>query len=204
MQNDYSPLMPGHVYHLYNHAVGSENLFREDANYSYFLERYRKYISPVCRTFSYALMPNHFHLLVQVRQMEDIVPLAQPLKILTSLNEGAAYVMQQFSNLCNAYAKAYNKKYNRRGALFVDYIRRKMVDNTHYFQQVVLYHHYNPVKHGFCDKPYDYRFTSFSAYYNNQPSLLEREVVIGRFGGLAAFIARHEGFNWRFEDDVDF
>ena len=34
------------VYHIYNRANGSENLFREEKNYDFFLTRYKKYIQP--------------------------------------------------------------------------------------------------------------------------------------------------------------
>lgn len=204
MRNNFIPLLPGQVYHLYNHAVGNENLFREDANYLYFLELYQKHAFPVCRTFSYALMPNHFHLLVQVRPVELLTSLAQSRKTMTAPDDVAEFVMQQFSNLFNAYAKAYNKRYNRRGALFVDYLRRKLVDNAQYFQRIVLYHHFNAVRHDFCDTPLDYRFSSYPAHLSDQPTLLEREVVIARFGGQKEFIARHDGYDWRTDDDLDF
>lgn len=46
------PIIPGHYYHIYNRANGSENLFREEANYFRFLELYEKYINPVADTFA--------------------------------------------------------------------------------------------------------------------------------------------------------
>ena len=204
MKTTLPPLLPGKVYHLFNHADGIENLFREDRNYTFFLEKYRKYAMPVCRTYSYALLPNHFHFLVQIRTLTEIAPLMPPSEIAPSDEACAAFVMQQFSNLFNGYAKAYNKVYNRKGALFIDYLQRKAVENTAYFQHTVLYHHFNAAKHGFCDTPLDYRFSSYPAFLSNLPSLLERETVIRRFGGQAAFIARHQGYDWRFEDDLDF
>jgi len=36
---------PEKFYHIYNHANGSENLFRSDENYSYFLKRYEHFIT---------------------------------------------------------------------------------------------------------------------------------------------------------------
>lgn len=33
---------PDTYYHIVNHAVGSENLFRTDENYHYFLRRYAR------------------------------------------------------------------------------------------------------------------------------------------------------------------
>lgn len=60
-------------YHIYNHANGDENLFREQKNYEYFLEKYKQHISPIAETIAWCLMPNHFHLLVKIKTEEEIV-----------------------------------------------------------------------------------------------------------------------------------
>src|SRR5690554_5163811 len=60
-------------YHIYNHANGDENLFREQKTYEYFLEKYKKHISPIAETIAWCLMPNHFHLLVKIKTEEEIV-----------------------------------------------------------------------------------------------------------------------------------
>ena len=49
-------LEPERTYHIWTHANGSENLFRCDENYRYFMRRYRHYIHPVVETFAYCLM----------------------------------------------------------------------------------------------------------------------------------------------------
>src|SRR5690606_17973301 len=60
-------------YHIYNHANGNENLFREQKNYEYFLEKYKQHISTIAQTIAWCLMPNHFHLLVKIKTEEEIV-----------------------------------------------------------------------------------------------------------------------------------
>ena len=60
-------------YHIYNHANGNENLFREQKNYEYFLEKYKQHINPIAETIAWCLMPNHFHLLVKIKTEEEIV-----------------------------------------------------------------------------------------------------------------------------------
>jgi hypothetical protein len=54
-------LEPNNKYHIFNQAVGSEKLFRNDDNYIYFLKKFGQYISPIATTFCYVLIPNHFH-----------------------------------------------------------------------------------------------------------------------------------------------
>ena len=120
-----SPLLPGVYYHLYNHAVGDENLFRRHKNYLFFLEKYTRHIHPVAHTYAYCLMPNYFHLLVRIRTEEEIAAYHCELKRKAALPSNEfdyfTFVMQQFSNLCNSYAKAFNLRFDRRGALFIDY-----------------------------------------------------------------------------------
>jgi REP element-mobilizing transposase RayT len=71
------PLHPDTSYHIFNHANGFEDIFRKEANFIYFLEKYRLFISPVAETYAYCLMPNHFHLVVRIRNRETIEALVR-------------------------------------------------------------------------------------------------------------------------------
>ena len=51
----------GNYYHIYNYGINSCNIFEDEANYFYLLNLYAKYIVPLAQTFTWALMPNHFH-----------------------------------------------------------------------------------------------------------------------------------------------
>jgi putative transposase len=51
---------------------------------------------------------------------------------------------QYFSNLFNAYAKAFNRAYHRTGALFQRPFGRIEITSDAYFMQVVVYIHRNP------------------------------------------------------------
>ena len=63
-------MQQGTFYHIYNHANGSENLFKSDENYRYFLKQYSHFSNDVTETFAYCLLPNHFHILVRVKDAE--------------------------------------------------------------------------------------------------------------------------------------
>ena len=67
------PLQPDTSYHIFNHANGFENIFRHEANYYFFLEKYWKYIGPVAETYAWCLMPNHFHLVVRIRKRSILI-----------------------------------------------------------------------------------------------------------------------------------
>ncbi|WP_019990070.1 hypothetical protein [Rudanella lutea] len=204
----HDPLLPGRYYHLFNHAVGDENLFRYHDNYIYFLKQYAAYIQPVARTFTYCLMPNHFHFLVQIADEAEIEHCFQTIKPEeakpVSFNH-SSFVVQQFSNLCNSYAKAYNKRFNRRGSLFIDKLKRKEVDSDTYFTRLIAYIHTNPVHHGFCQKAELWSYSSLTSVTSSKPTLLERNTVLDWFGGVESFVAFHQqiqptqkGEDWEF------
>ncbi|MCC6726344.1 MAG: hypothetical protein IT258_17685 [Saprospiraceae bacterium] len=70
-----TPLYPGTFYHIFNHAVGFDDLFKNDGNFYYFLEKYEKHIPPIAHTFAYCLMPNHLHLVVRIREVDELLEL---------------------------------------------------------------------------------------------------------------------------------
>jgi hypothetical protein len=63
-------------------------------------------------------MPNHIHFLLRTH---DEIALSRDPKFKGDFHK---LVMQELSNLLNAYAKAYNKRYSRRGALWIDFTKR--------------------------------------------------------------------------------
>ncbi|MHB9142398.1 MAG: hypothetical protein ACYC25_11035 [Paludibacter sp.] len=66
-------IQPDTSYHIFNHANGFENIFRHEANYYFFLEKYLKYIGPIAETYAWCLMPNHFHLVVRIRKRAILI-----------------------------------------------------------------------------------------------------------------------------------
>ncbi len=121
-------------YHIYNSAVGSDNLFKTDENYYFFLQKYKEYISPIADTFAYCLMPNHFHFAVRIK---DEVSLKH-LQGFENLGGVAVSnkVSKQFSNFFNSYTKSFNKQQNRRGGLFEQKFKRKQITTDNYFKHL--------------------------------------------------------------------
>lgn len=69
----YPPLLPGVFYHIYNRGNNKENIFYQPKNYGYFLRKYREYMSPWLDTYAYCLLPNHFHIMISVRELEHFL-----------------------------------------------------------------------------------------------------------------------------------
>ncbi|MFC4870527.1 transposase [Negadavirga shengliensis] len=106
-------MAPDQSYHIYNHANGSENIFREEENYRYFLQQYIKYLGEVVDTYAYCLMPNHFHFLVGVRPEEAL------RKTFPKFETLEKFVPKRFSNFFSSYTQSFNKVYERKGSLFI-------------------------------------------------------------------------------------
>lgn len=102
-------LQPNISYHIFNHANGFENVFREDENFHFFLEKYRLFISPIAETYAYCLLPNHFHLVIRIHKLEVIEELIRNKnnfsnlpdfgKVSISDDEIEKYLSRQFSSL---------------------------------------------------------------------------------------------------------
>jgi len=134
------PLEPESCYHVYNHAVGSENIFLTEKNYVSFLLSFKSYILPYADLLCYCLMPNHFHLIVRFKTLEEISSVIKklndskgfPHKRALTPEEITLYLSQQFSNYFNSYAKAFNNENYRRGTLFKRAFRRKPILSSEY------------------------------------------------------------------------
>jgi REP element-mobilizing transposase RayT len=205
MGNIRIPLEPDKYYHIFNHAVGRDNLFKCDDNYLFFLKRYRQHILPIADTFAYCLMPNHFHLLVRInpnpnpRGLTDPNPNPRGFKNPEGLvnPEGLDYVKVEhflshtFGSLFNSYTKAFNKQQNRKGKLFLENFERKLINEESYLRNIIQYIHFNPVYHGFVDDLRDWKYSSFQCFLTTKATDIKRDEVIEWFDGKENFLAFH-------------
>jgi putative transposase len=186
---------PAKFYHIYNHANGNENLFREDDNYLFFLKKFALYINPIADTYAYCLMPNHIHFLIKIKEEEILIEYftrdRKELKDLSDFQNLAGLVSKQFSNLFNSYAKAYNKLFARRGSLFNKPFKRKEIDNENYLTKVIHYIHANPIHHGFTKDIREWPYSSYHSHLLTKPTSLKREEVLSWFGGTTEFTTFH-------------
>jgi REP element-mobilizing transposase RayT len=190
------PLQPDTSYHIFNHANGFENVFREAENYRFFLEKYRLYISPIAETYAYCLMPNHFHLVVRIRKREVIEKLISNSNFSKVQNfrkvEIEKYLSKQFAKFFSCYTQSFNKRYKRMGSLFIKNFKREpIVDKQHFFN-AVIYTHRNPIHHGFRDRFEDWDYSSYFEIIHNRSELVEVEKLLKTFGGSDAFIDMHQ------------
>jgi hypothetical protein len=196
MSKYHEPLYPNQTYHLFNRAVGNERLFISHDNYRYFILKMQEYILPVADLFTYSLIPNHFHLLIRIKDESSLIPYFEFKKqrnFHPAVDFLPEFVMQQFSNWCNGYAKAFNKMYNRKGSLFIDYLKRSPVTKETDLFNFLFYVNNNACKHGLCRKIGDWSYDGYKILLHDHETFLKRDEVISWFGSKERFIKFHEG-----------
>jgi putative transposase len=99
--------------------------------------------------------------------------------------------MERFSNLYNSYTKSYNKVFNGKGALFIDYLKRSEISNDIYFCNLVNYIRFNAVHHGFCKNPLDWKWTSLHAFLADKRTRIKKDDVLKMFEGTDKFKLAH-------------
>ena len=179
------PFLEGQYFHIYNRGVNGEDIFKEQRNYYYFLQQYTLYCSDVLETFAYALLKNHFHLLVYIK--ENVSVPKNNGQGMIQLN-----VSKQLSHFFNSYAQAVNKACNRTGPLFESPVERKLIDDDNYLTSMIYYCHFNAQMHEFVKDFRDWEFSSYHTILENNNSFLASQKVLDWFGGVAAYEKLHE------------
>ena len=197
-KNTEHPLTPDTYFNIYNRGINGENIFKNEGNYAFFLQRYAHYISPVANTYSYALLGNHFHFLVRIHSEATIRAnlLTKQLGVIDVLSAQQKSIAElannQFAKLFNSYAQAINKQNERTGSLFERSFRRVAISTNEYLLRMVYYIHYNPQKHGFVADFRDYPHTSYPVFGTTQNTRIPRQEVFEWFGGKSDFFSYHQ------------
>lgn len=158
-----------HYYHIYNRGVARQSIFRETDNYLFFLRRLKKCAHDLnVSVIAYCLLPNHYHLLVRQDGFEPAGLLPQ--------------------RCCNSYAKAFNKRYGRTGALFEDRYQAIEVDSEAYLLQVCRYIHANPVRHGLASQLGEWPFSNYPEWLGlRNGELVDRAFIQAHFQTAAQY-----------------
>ena len=124
---------PGVIHHVMVRGLEGRSLFRDDLDREDLLRRLEE-VLPECsvRCFAWALIPNHFHLVLQTR----------PVRL-----------SRVMARIDTGYALYFNRRYHRKGFLFQNRFRSRIVRDEADLAGVVRYVHANPVRHGIVESP---------------------------------------------------
>ena len=201
------PVQPDTSYHIFNHANGFENIFRHEANYYFFMEKYRKHIDPIAETYAWCLMPNHFHFVVRIRKRSVIINTLSKTntfpkvlnfgKDLKDINEISntdieKYLSKQFANFFSSYTQSFNKVYRRMGSLFIKNFKREPITDKTHFLNTIIYTHRNPIHHGFCKQFDEWPYSSYNEIISGSATSIEIEKLLKITNGLDNFMQIHQ------------
>jgi putative transposase len=207
----WAKLEPGKVYHIYNHAVGKDNLFKEPQNYVFFLNRWKHYWQPYMDVYAYCLMPNHFHVVARFKPISaailEAIQKENTSKALAYL-EGKVpintFYEDQFKRFFTSYSRAFGKTYNRVGSLFRAKFKRVVLPNRERLLDKIFYVHHNPMHHRFCTRYMDYPYSSYLDYLDGNEEYIHLP-ILKYFGAsteeaLENFVKAHEEYRINFVD----
>jgi putative transposase len=187
-------LVKGEIYHVYNRSSNLQDILVKDRDirrfidlldfyrlprklrYSKFsllsVERRKAFIEEADKEgkyvslFAYALMPDHYHLLLR-QEAENGISIF-------------------ISRLQNAFAKYFNLKYKKRGSLFINPFKARRITSEEIFKHVSRYIHLNPVTSYLVeiDRLGSFINTSYPYYlYDTEDSLIDTQYLLTMFGG---------------------
>lgn len=159
----------GAFYHVLARGNQRQNVFRDDQDRRFYIERVEHYRKRYGFTlYAFVLMANHVHLLIET----GAIPLSR--------------IMQgiQFS-----YTQRYNWRHRTVGHLFQSRYKPILCDRDEYLLELVRYIHLNPARMHRTQNPWTYPWSSHGAYLGQRsPVGVETSLVLQQFGrslGLA-------------------
>lgn len=122
---------PGALHHIIVRGIERRKIFLDDTDREDFIDRLGKIIDDTkTKCFAWALIPNHFHLLLRTGETE------------------ISRVMQR---LLTGYAVSFNRRHRRHGHLFQNRYKSILCQEDAYLLELVRYIHLNPLRANIVD-----------------------------------------------------
>ena len=158
---------PGALYHITSRGNARQRTFLDEADRLKFLEIIKDYHDRYgILIHSYALMDNHYHLVIET-------PGANLVKVMHGIN--------------GRYTSYFNRTHSRSGHLFQGRYKAILVDKKPYLLQLSRYVHLNPVRAGVVEHPELYQWSSYPGYIGKGKKYewIEYSWMLSQFGSQA-------------------
>jgi putative transposase len=117
---------PGALHHIIVRGIERRKIFKDDTDRNHFLDRLGKVLSETgTKCFAWALIPNHFHLL---------------------LRTGACPLSTVMRRLLTGHAMNFNRRHRRSGQLFQNRYKSILCQEDTYLLELARYIHLNPIR----------------------------------------------------------
>ncbi len=158
---------PGAFHHIICRGLERRVIFTDDEDRNEFVSRLRRVLTETStRCFAWALIPDHFHLLLQT---------------------GLKPVTTVMRRLLTGYAVTFNRRHNRHGHLFQNRYKSILCQEDPYLLELVRYIHLNPLRSRIVSSIEElakYRFAGHSQLMgHHDPSWIASDEILFRFAG---------------------
>lgn len=184
------------IYHIYNQGNNRNKIFLSRKNYQLFYDKIALFISPYADIIAWCLMPNHFHLMILVKNVE--IPFDERTKkplINCDVSKTKTHKKRTLNDSIGILLRSYTRRINAENEFTGSLFRKKckasainsfkglqpnfwkskiaifnMLPENQYPQICFNYIHSNPVKAGLVKKNIDWEFSSARDYANLRSS----------------------------------
>ena len=190
----------GYIYHIYNQGNNRQKIFFNRENYLYFLRKINTYILPYGDILAWCLMPNHFHLMVLVTDLET-----HQMTLSHQMSSSKKDFTTSIAIMLRSYTRAINKQNNTSGALFRPHTKAECINcpdgiapsfitksgitqinivqpERQYPKICFDYIHKNPTKAKLVKKDIDWEFSSAIDYANLRNGKLISKLKAKEYG----------------------
>jgi putative transposase len=200
----------GYIYHIYNQGNNRGMIFFKRENYLFFLRKIKQHVLPYADILAWCLMPNHFHLMVYVKESEyksecDSKSRPDYIAAYPKSRPDFSTLNKSIGIMLSSYTRAINIQENRSGSLFrsetkaiclneissitpswfktsgITYFNNKLPEKE-YPQVCFSYIHQNPVNAGFVNAPEEWEFSSYADCIGLRDGTLINKTRIKEFG----------------------
>ncbi len=135
-------LLDNACYHIITRGNQKQLIFQDQKDYMEYLDRLRKYKKEYdFLLYGYCLMPNHIHLLGEIKVTQDL-----------------SHFM---SSLQRSYTAYFNKRYGKVGHLWQGRYKTKVITKDRYLLDCINYIEFNPVKANLVNNIREYKWSSY-------------------------------------------
>ena len=198
-------LEKGYIYHIYNQGNNQQKIFYSKENYFYFLKKIKTHISPYAEVIAWCLMPNHFHIMLFVKEIEiPITNLSHRMTPSHPMTNKTRTLNNSIAIMLRSYTRAINKQQNTSGSLFRQKTKAECVNcqngvtpsffinngttkinitdaKKQYPQICFNYIHQNPVKANLVKTAIDWEFSSAIDYANLRNGKLVNKLLASEY-----------------------
>jgi putative transposase len=135
----------GALLYLTSRGGHNQDIFRDEEDYLAYLSLIKRYKPQYnFKLFAFVLMPTHTHLLIEPEPQTSVSDIMH--------------------NLNSNYTKHFNSRHNRKGHLFQERYKMKLLEKEQYLLPATAYIHLNPVSRGLAANIEEYKYSSYPLY----------------------------------------